>query len=159
MKAITLHQPWASLVALGAKTYETRSWATKYRGPLAIHAGKAMSRDARELCYDQPYFDVLHDAGYDPFNLPLGAVVAVCELVICLPTTYSLRESVSEYNRAFGNWGPGRYAWQLTNIRRFNPAISARGTQNLWNWDERDALRAIGNGKIELIYPQQGVYA
>lgn len=40
MKALTLHQPWASLVALGAKMIETRSWSTKYRGPLAIHAGR-----------------------------------------------------------------------------------------------------------------------
>lgn len=39
-KALTLHQPWASLIALGVKTIETRSWSTKYRGPLAIHAGK-----------------------------------------------------------------------------------------------------------------------
>lgn len=39
MKALTLHQPWASLVALGVKTIETRSWGTSYRGPLAIHAG------------------------------------------------------------------------------------------------------------------------
>lgn len=39
MKALTLHQPWASLVALGVKTVETRGWATSYRGPLAIHAG------------------------------------------------------------------------------------------------------------------------
>lgn len=40
MKALTLYQPWASLIALGVKTVETRPWATKYRGPLAIHAGK-----------------------------------------------------------------------------------------------------------------------
>ena len=38
MKVLTLHQPWASLVALGVKTIETRSWSTQYRGPLAIHA-------------------------------------------------------------------------------------------------------------------------
>ena len=38
MKAITLRQPWASLVALGVKAIETRSWSTRYRGPLAIHA-------------------------------------------------------------------------------------------------------------------------
>lgn len=38
MKAISLWQPWASLVALGVKTIETRSWSTKYRGPLTIHA-------------------------------------------------------------------------------------------------------------------------
>lgn len=40
MKAITIWQPWASLLAHGMKQYETRSWATKYRGPIAIHAAK-----------------------------------------------------------------------------------------------------------------------
>ena len=40
-RALTLHQPWASLIAIGAKTMETRSWSTSYRGPLAIHAGAA----------------------------------------------------------------------------------------------------------------------
>lgn len=38
MKAITIWQPWASLIACGVKQYETRSWPTKYRGPIAIHA-------------------------------------------------------------------------------------------------------------------------
>lgn len=40
MKAVTISQPFATLVALGAKTLETRSWATKHRGDLAIHAGQ-----------------------------------------------------------------------------------------------------------------------
>lgn len=40
MKTLTLHQPWASLIAMGVKKIETRSWGTKYRGPLAIHAGQ-----------------------------------------------------------------------------------------------------------------------
>ncbi|TRU31740.1 MAG: ASCH domain-containing protein [Microcystis aeruginosa Ma_QC_B_20070730_S2] len=44
MKAISLWQPWASLVANGLKLYETRGWPTKYRGVLAIHAAK------RPLC-------------------------------------------------------------------------------------------------------------
>lgn len=44
MKAITLTQPWATLVAIGAKRIETRSWATRYRGPLAIHAAKGIER-------------------------------------------------------------------------------------------------------------------
>lgn len=40
LRAITLHQPWATLVALGVKTIETRSWPTKYRGRILIHAAK-----------------------------------------------------------------------------------------------------------------------
>ena len=38
MKALTIWQPWASLLVSGQKKYETRSWATDYRGPIAIHA-------------------------------------------------------------------------------------------------------------------------
>jgi hypothetical protein len=51
MKALTLIQPWATLVALGEKQIETRSWDTKYRGPLAIHAGKKIDKSV----FDQPY--------------------------------------------------------------------------------------------------------
>jgi hypothetical protein len=42
MKCISLIQPWASLVLLGEKRYETRNWSTAYRGPLLIHASKGM---------------------------------------------------------------------------------------------------------------------
>jgi hypothetical protein len=42
VKALTVRQPWASLIACGAKTIETRSWRTSYRGPIAIHAGKTI---------------------------------------------------------------------------------------------------------------------
>lgn len=49
MKAISLWQPWASLVAVGAKKIETRSWATKYRGSLAIHATKKWNLELSEM--------------------------------------------------------------------------------------------------------------
>ena len=81
MKVLTLHQPWASLVALGVKTIETRSWSTKYRGPLAIHAGmsKVGATQCSE-CWDAIYRE------YDRENeLPLGAIVATCTLVDVAP--------------------------------------------------------------------------
>jgi hypothetical protein len=48
MKSITIIQPWATLIALGEKKYETRGWPTKHRGPLAIHAGKKIDKEACE---------------------------------------------------------------------------------------------------------------
>jgi activating signal cointegrator 1 len=86
MKALTLTQPWATLVASGAKTIETRSWSTKYRGLLAVHA--AASRPAlgqvgpyviRDLAGDR----VIHGEGTPLVtkSLPLGAVIATCRLV------------------------------------------------------------------------------
>lgn len=49
MKAITITEPWATLVAIGAKQIETRSWPTSYRGPIAIHAAKGMTGDDQEM--------------------------------------------------------------------------------------------------------------
>lgn len=82
IKAITLHQPWATLIALGAKQYETRSWPTGYRGLLVIHAGKTLMIDPK----DRIMLSLLRDVGIpDPGKLPLGAAVCVCELTAVLP--------------------------------------------------------------------------
>jgi hypothetical protein len=108
VKALTLWQPWASLVALGVKSIETRSWSTSYRGPLAVHAAKRKpeqdlrlwmplhSAMKRQLpcgkCGDADFFHVCHFTytrclvcgrcdGWTEPPLPLGAVVATCTLV------------------------------------------------------------------------------
>lgn len=89
MKAITLTQPWATLVAIGAKRIETRPWSTKYRGPLAIHAGKGIGpvgrrRDMISLCTSSPFAEALDAAGIWPFSaidhFPYGKIVAICTL-------------------------------------------------------------------------------
>jgi activating signal cointegrator 1 len=113
MKALTLWQPWASLVAFGVKTIETRSWSTKYRGPLAIHAAKKTVYGPIGDCYAETYYsNVVHDNfrcyceadGVGPpcthgadrapcltkreklvAMLPLGAVVATSRLVDVVP--------------------------------------------------------------------------
>jgi hypothetical protein len=82
MKALTLTQPWATLVAIGAKRIETRSWSTKYRGPLAIHAARRCPAEARRLIFEPgPIRDALRSRS----PLRLGVVVATCELVDVLP--------------------------------------------------------------------------
>ena len=48
MKAISIHQPWANYVVLGLKQYETRSWHTKIRGRVAIHAAKIKNLEYEE---------------------------------------------------------------------------------------------------------------
>src|SRR4051812_11429933 len=94
MKVLTLTQPWATLVAIGAKHIETRSWETLYRGPLAIHAAKGLGpvggkQGLMDLCRREPFRSVLLAAGYlGPPPLPLGAIVAVCELIDCVPTQH-----------------------------------------------------------------------
>lgn len=84
MRALTLTQPWATLVAVGVKRIETRSWHTPYRGPLAIHAAKAMPPAARKFCEVADAHNALDAAGFrarDGSDLPRGAVLATCRLV------------------------------------------------------------------------------
>jgi hypothetical protein len=149
MKALTLHQPWASLIAVAAKLYETRSWATSYRGPIAIHAGK--NTDYLGLLDEDPFRSALIDAGFPTFRqhgwdwlskqeIPLGSVVAVATLAGCFPTErYTTRPDaavgrlvISKREEAFGDWTPGRFAWQLLDIHRLAEPIPCRGAQGLW---------------------------
>ena len=59
MKAINIHQPWASVIAFGEKRFETRSWKTDYRGPLLIHASRTLSPIERSNCGTNPFQSAL----------------------------------------------------------------------------------------------------
>lgn len=86
MKALTLTQPWATLVAIGAKRIETRSWSTSYRGPIAIHAAKGFPREDRQECFRSPFREALLGGQIRTVALlPRGAVVATARLVDVLP--------------------------------------------------------------------------
>ena len=135
MKALSLWQPWATLVAIGAKKYETRSWATSYRGPLAIHAAKRFSLPERQLALSGWFRFRLTEAGYNHTkDFPRGAYVAVVDLVDVLPAEI-VKPSLDVVELSFGNFSPGRFAWKLANLRRIQP-VPARGYQGLWNLDQ-----------------------
>lgn len=136
MRAITLRQPWASLIALGAKRIETRSWRTSYRGWLAIHAAKTFLAPERALC-EQEYFRaaLLADESLDPARplagqLPRGCILAVARLDDCLPTGGI--QLPGEPERSFGDYTPGRFAWYLSQVQRLPQPIPARGALGLW---------------------------
>lgn len=130
IKAITLHQPWATLIALGAKQYETRSWTTRFRGLLVIHAGKTLMIDPK----DRVMLSLLADVGIrEPNKLPLGAAVCVCELT-AIYRTQDCAPHLSERERAFGDFSPGRAAWKLEHVQRFARPIPCKGAQYLWDW-------------------------
>ena len=142
MKCLTLTQPFASLVAISAKKIETRSWYTAFRGELAIHAAKGFPEDARELVFTEPFHTCigLH-YGYTAGSLPLGAIVAVVRL-LSVERTELLTDQLSllpgsprltEQERAFGNYQPGRFAWHLELLYRVEPAVPCRGSLGLWD--------------------------
>ncbi len=82
--ALTVKDPWATLIAIGAKQIETRSYRTRYRGPIAIHSSKAFSREDQELCSQEPFRGTLDRADiHPPIDMPRGAIIAVVEIVGC----------------------------------------------------------------------------
>lgn len=142
MKALTLWQPWASLIAIGEKRVETRVWTTKYRGDLAIHAAAKMPP---AWLGASRHSDVFRAELADVFNVrlnqvdglarkfPLGCVLCIVRMVDIKPTE-EVREILCERERIFGNYEEGRYAWFVEMVKRFELPIQAKGNRMLWNW-------------------------
>lgn len=129
IRGLTLHQPYASLIAVGAKTFETRRWRTQYRGLLAIHAAQKYPMDNQFLAITRPCWEALPVE-----DLPRGAIVAVARL----QTIYTTDEveivvmGLTETDKAFGDYNPGRYAWKLEDVVALDKPIPCRGAQALW---------------------------
>jgi hypothetical protein len=132
MKAISLWQPWATLIVIGAKKYETRSWSPDHFGRVAIHAAKHQAQEIIELCKQEPFRSVLATVGIKSFaDLPLGAYVGECSIVRAHRTE---KMSVSDQERAFGDYGRGRWAWELEKPIPYPQPIPGRGQQGFWEW-------------------------
>lgn len=135
MRALSLWQPWASLIALGEKKIETRDWATKYRGPLLIHAA-ATKRGIHESRTSRVIWETLVcQCNVAADDLPLGAIVAVVDLVDVDDADTLLHRTSrrgTSNERAFGGYGPGRVGWLLDNVRALSHPVPSRGRQRLW---------------------------
>ena len=136
MKALTLTQPWATLVILGIKRWETRSWfpgPADRGGRLAIHAGKGWSADDREFAAE------LHERGIlpvAPADLPRGVVLGTVRVGGLARTTTAVTfPDVSALEQELGDYSPGRYAWQFGDPQAFPEPVPARGMLGLWEWE------------------------
>lgn len=134
MKAISLWQPWASLVVLGKKRIETRSWATSYRGPLLVHAAKRWGPDERAICWERPFVDALAEfVGTMPGDrlLPLGCIIGMVNVTGCILTTAANVPAGDEYY--FGDYAPGRYQWHTSDAIAFAEPIPWKGSQGFFD--------------------------
>lgn len=148
MKAITLIQPWASLIVLGHKTIETRSWHTNYKGEILIHAG------LKKIIVDESSYQLLTELENIPGfvknypELPYGAIIgkATIEESFLMTEEYiSLMQAAPGINKqqlSFGHFEPGRYAWRMSNPIVFKKPIPCRGALSLWNVPE-DIIKLI----------------
>lgn len=130
MKAITLEQPFASLVSIGAKTIETRPWSTEYRGQVAIHSGNFALPVIDAYCRN-----LLISAGLDCEQLPFEKIIAVARLVSCEKVIPSKIPCYPQL--AFSDFTPGLYALEFADIRPLATPVPAKGSTQLWEWEER----------------------
>lgn len=152
MKAITIKQPWASLIALGKKKIETRSWQTKFRGPILIHAGKSIDKEAFE---EEPIKTILANRGIiKPEDLPTGCIIAKANLKEVYKIDY-----YNDYSKKAEGWNVSkandrllvdrleyelggyifdennsRYGWKLLDVTPIKP-IYCKGQLGLWNYE------------------------
>lgn len=134
MKAISLKQPWATWVALGFKTIETRTWKTKHRGELLICASKNVDKDAVAEA---------RDTGFPPYQedeFPRGVAVAVVNVVDCRP----MRDDDAADALCMNE--PGRFAWPLKDIRAIEP-FPVKGSLSIFEVDmDMECVDCIGYG-------------
>lgn len=115
MKALSLKQPWAELIANGTKLIETRTWTTMHRGTLLIVASRAKSADREAM---------VRFRAHGPF--PRSVAVCVVELLNCRPMT------PEDEKEACCPCEPGRYAWILGDVCRVQP-VFIRGQLSLYD--------------------------
>lgn len=151
MKALSILQPWASLVVMGHKQIETRSWSTTYRGLLLIHASAGRKKEGRELCKDLRWGRLAADCdwyGSANFGAVIGCVklVETVRFINCHPGTdfreKGRRWDLTEREYAFGDYSPGRYGWLLSEPVMFDKPIPCKGSLGLWAPDEA-TIKAI----------------
>lgn len=138
-RALTLWQPWASLVVHGLKRFETRSWSTTHRGLLAIHAA---ARPVSQAEYAQ-FADLLARCRIEgPEQLPRGVIVGFA----CVSEIFSvdyIRGNLTDEERRVGDFSPGRYAWMLDGPVWLVEPIPCRGRQGLWTVTLGIAVRDV----------------
>ncbi len=132
VKALTICQPYAHLIAVGEKPIENRSWPTQYRGQLLIHAGKSKS-----------WMEPGDDERYQ--GMVFGALVGRVELVACLSAQYP----ADPYNwparwrhLADHEHANGPFCWVLEDFRPLRRPVYCRGAQGLWVPFD-DTMRAV----------------
>ena len=153
LTAITVWQPWASLIAEGFKPYEFRGWMPPERlmgKPLAIHAGARPVKlaEVKELIYrleglgrgPNPHLKPealpwLREVLRNPTLLPTRHMVCVARLVDVLAPNRVRDTMANDSDRG----EQFNYAWKLDEVRRLEPPVRVDGRQGLWTWSEPDA--------------------
>ncbi|WP_342088032.1 ASCH domain-containing protein [Dyadobacter sp. OTU695] len=137
MKAISVQQPWAGLLVLGIKKCETRSWNTKFRGKIAIHASAKMPKEGeallKELCELLPDTFFKGSRAYNMCTV-LGCVLGRVQVEDCRSTNDM--KPVNAGEKMLGDFSANRYYWWCINPEAYLTPIPAVGQLSIWEWED-----------------------
>lgn len=163
MKVITVRQPWAYFLCAGIKTIETRSFNTKHRGPLLIHASNHVPTKEEVKKYEtDPAFAVHRQHSLSLFGpeIKRGAIIGKVDIIDTKPAE-DWREFfdniigfgaplkcgqsdnmpvITKREAALGDYSAGRYGWLTSHARLFTKPIPAKGALSMWNTWNKHAL-------------------
>lgn len=149
MKALSLLQPYGSLMFVpDGKRFETRSWRTKHRGLIAIHASKKL--DNWHHGFAKKHRAILWPNGVDEPWIRTGAIIGVLDIVEMFTTNEAIDAGLIDRpsEREFGDYGPNRYAWATANPIKLTFPIPCNGALQLWTVPdhiERQIIEQIGD--------------
>ncbi|HNP80161.1 MAG TPA: ASCH domain-containing protein [Nitrospira sp.] len=134
MRVLSIRQPWATLIMLGIKQFETRRWRTDYRGELVIHAAATGGQTSTDAL-----MRLERRIGAMPTSLvekdyPLGALLGIVQLDECLPISPRLIAALTPLERQLGWYQDGGFVWDLARAGRvrFAEPIPCAGRLGLW---------------------------
>jgi hypothetical protein len=138
MKALSIWQPWASLIISGEKKIETRSWPAPYsiRGQrIAIASTRTIRAEQRQAAAEDAFRLHYAATGLPAMeDLPMGCVLGTVVVEDCRAIDPEFMQELDEQEDAFGWYGPGRFAWFLKDLDPLAVPVAVRGGQGLWNW-------------------------
>lgn len=144
MKAITIKQPWASLICMGIKDIENRSWPTKIRGRILIHASvKPVKYHSALEFFGEDRLIVIKEKIGDVPSLPLSSIIGSVEIVDCVSKSHdSIRDSKSI-------WADSNcWHWVLSNPILFPEPIPVKGKLSFWDYPNIIAEKEDKNGEL-----------
>jgi hypothetical protein len=136
MRAITLWQPWATLIILGIKSVETRSFFIAGFGDIVIHAALHKDKECRNFAESPIVKPLLQAAGYNNYDaLPFGQVLGIVNYYDVLPTEEAAKDKRVDYRQLLlGDFHSNRYALFLKYVRRLEEPYPWKGQQGIWNY-------------------------
>jgi len=132
IKCISLWEPWASLMMMGFKRNETRSWPTKHRGPLMIHAAKKWGKEQKAIIQAWPFSN--HFSVDENFETTRGCLLGAVNVVnVIRSEKWDVETAADIFEEDYGDYSPGRFVWITEGARKLITPVPFKGMQGMFN--------------------------